>query len=164
MKKIKIILTQDIAGFGQKGDSKEVSRGYAKNFLLARKMAEILTPAKIKQIEAIKAAAAKKEINMIEDAKKIRERLKTMTIEFKMPSEKGHLFGSIGPKDIIKILRDKKISLSKKALVMDGHIKTTGEHELALDLGNDIKAKLHIKVKTSSGKKKALSKEARPEI
>lgn len=158
MKRIKVIILKDVSGLALRGDIKEVSLGYAKNFLLPRNLAVILTPSKIKQIELEKNIQKEKEKKEMERAKKIRQRLKTLILEFKMAAEKEHLFGSISQKEIVKALSDKGINLSEKAVVMSSHIKTIGDHDVLLDLGHNIKAKLHIKIKGSAPSRKKSSK------
>ncbi len=158
MKKIKIILLKDVSILGVKGDITEVTFGYFKNYLLPQKLAEVLTEAKLQQIEAQKIALAQKEKKDFERAKKLKKLLKSITLKFKMPAEKEHLYGSIGPKDIVKALAEKNIKISEKNILMDSHIKTTGEHSVSIDLGYNFKTKLQIKIQASFSKKSSKNK------
>jgi len=152
MKKLKIILLDNISNLGQKGEVKEVSAGYARNFLLPKKLAEIATLAKLKQMELEKKIKEEKDKKNLKKAKKIKERLKNIVLEFKMPAQEEHLFGALGPKEIVEALKQKKIEIKEEQIIMDKHIKTTGEHQVSLDLGYNIKTKLNIKIKASNSK------------
>lgn len=154
MNKIKVILLKDIVNLGKSGEIKVVAKGYAKNFLFPTKSAELATAAKIKAFQNQEKLKAELKQKQIDRAKKIRERLKDIVLELKAPAEKEHLFGSVGPKEIVQSLKDKKIEISEKEVVMDEHIKTIGEHEVLLDLGNNIKAKVRLVIKPQSKKEK----------
>lgn len=159
MKKIKVILLQNIAGLGTSGQVKEVASGYARNFLFPKKIAEIASKEKLKQLEIKEKARKEKEKQAIEKNRKIAERLKNITLEFKASAEKEHLFGSFGPKEISQALKEKNIFVDEKQIIMDKHIKTVGDHEVLVDLGHNIKSKLYIKVKAISKRKKSSKKE-----
>ncbi len=129
---MKIILSQDVPGLGRKYDVKEVRDGYARNFLIARGLAE---PASPKKIEAVKIRE-----KQIEQLKKVDEdilgknlkALEGLKISIKeKANEKGHLFAGIREEDISRILKDqKRINISADMISLEEPIKETGEHKV----------------------------------
>lgn len=146
---MKVILLQNIKGFGQIGDVKNVSDGYARNFLLPRKMAKSASGGSMKEVESLKA----KRIIMIETKKKNAleavEKLKDLVIEFTRKATKtGKLFAGIGKDDLVKEI--KKVSGVQLQEEMIGHeepIKHIGEHLVDLNLSPDVKTQIKILVK-----------------
>ncbi len=129
---MKIILLQDVPGLGRKYDVKDVRDGYARNFLIARKLAE---PATNKKIEAIKIRE-----KQVEQLKKIDKdileknlrALEGLRVSIKQKAnEKGHLFAGIREEDISKILKEQKhIDIPADMINIAEPIKETGEHEI----------------------------------
>lgn len=136
---MKVILKQDIKGVGRKHEIKEVSDGYANNFLLPQKMAEYATS------EAVKKAQATKAQDEIE--KEVREKLIEKQIEIlkgvkivlqKKASEKGHLFEKIQPAEISKALEAQaNIKIGPEFLVLEKPIKEIGEHKITVQVGKN---------------------------
>lgn len=141
---MKVIFLKDVPRIGRKGDTKEVNDGYATNFLLPRKLAEIATPKALKELEVknnqIKVERAVQDELLTKNLEEIKE--KVVTLEAKA-GEKGSLFSSIHKKDIAEAMfKQHHITLDEEFIVLDKPIKTTGEFEI----------KLSIKNKTSSFK------------
>lgn len=147
MSKIKVILTQDVAGQGRKGEIINVSEGYAKNFLLKNNKAIIATDEELKKLEKKKLKAEKKlaeEKAKAEELKNLIEK-KVLIMEVKA-GESGKIFGSVTTKEIsAAIEKDFGLTVDKKKI--DAHIKTTGEHIVTLKLHSDVKAKLKLVAK-----------------
>lgn len=139
---MKIIILQDIKGLGKKFDIKNVSDGYARNFLIPKGLVEIATDKSIKKLEAQEAAQEKEEQEAEIELEKIARNLENQKFEFTVKTgEKGEVFGSVG-KDDIKTrigIKDIKVNLERP-------IKTLGEHRVEIDLGKGIKAKIKLKV------------------
>jgi len=136
---MKVILIKDVPGLGQKYDVREVKDGYARNFLIPQKMAEIATPSALKslaekKIRAEQERAVKKDIleKMIKD-------INGMRIEvFRKVNEKGHLFDAVGKKDIAEILKEKRVEIPEKMISLETPIKETGEHKVKIGDGEVI--------------------------
>lgn len=138
---MKVVFIQDIKNIGKKGDIKEVSDGYARNFLLPRKLAALATVSVVKQ--ALNAKSKQLEAEKI-DQEKTKELAKVISgkkIIIKAREKKGKLFGSITAKNIIRELKKGKIEISEKSIVLKSPIKEIGEYE--------IKIKLDYRVETS---------------
>lgn len=139
---MKIIILQDVKGLGKKFDVKNVSDGYARNFLIPKGLAKIATDIAVKKLEAQKAGQEKEEQEAKIELEKIAKNLENQEFEFTVKTgEKGEVFGSVG-KDDIKTrigIKDIKINLERP-------IKTLGEHQVEIDLGKGIKTKIKLKV------------------
>ncbi|NLM36942.1 MAG: 50S ribosomal protein L9 [Firmicutes bacterium] len=150
---MKVILLNDVKALGKKGDLKEVSPGYARNFLFPNKLAMEATPGNLRKIEEErerqKVQAARDEAT----ARHLAAQLDglTLTIQTKA-GEGGKLFGSITGKDIVdRIQQETKVELDKKQLNLPEPIKTVGEHEVAVNLYRGVKATLKIQVTAAEG-------------
>ncbi len=145
---MKVILLQDVKGVGKRYDVKEVSDGYARNFLLPKRVAEVATKENLDRLERQKAAwAAEREVRVAkfkEEAKKLEALVLNFTLK---AGEKGEAFGSVTESDIKRELAqsgfpDVKLELPK-------HIKTFGEHLVPADLGEGVKANLKVIVSSA---------------
>jgi large subunit ribosomal protein L9 len=135
---MKVIFLKDVPRVGKKNDIKEVNDGYATNFLLPRKLAEIATPKAVKELE-IKNNQVKVE-RMVQDellTKNLEEiKNKVVTIEAKA-GEKGSLFSSIHKKDIAEMMyKQHHIQIDEEFIALDKPIKVTGEFEINLSIKN----------------------------
>ncbi len=131
---MKVILKQDIANMGQKYDIKNVSDGYARNFLIPRKLAEIATDKAIKNIGALKKvhdAKAKVQEDLI--AKNIDD-LNGLTIEIKeKTNEKGHLFAGIHKDEIVSKIREQtQLEILQNFIELEDPIKEIGEYDISI--------------------------------
>lgn len=143
---MKIILIQNVLNLGKEGEIKEVAEGYARNFLLPKKMAEIATPEKIKETGERKKREEQKEK---EDALKIKalaEKLNGVKIEMKKKAKKGKLFGSIGKEEIKKELQAKGFDIKEKNIILKENIREVGEREVEIQFTGETKAKVVIKI------------------
>jgi large subunit ribosomal protein L9 len=132
METMKIILLQDVVNVGKKYEMKNVSDGFARNFLIPRKLAKIATTQTIQEIELTKKQGLKeKEIqqNLLE---KNMDSLQDLKISIKeKANEKGHLFASIDSKDINKILKkEHHLEIPSEIIELEKPIKQIGEHKI----------------------------------
>ena len=146
---MRVILLQNIKGFGQIGDVKNVSDGYGRNFLLPRKMAKAANENSMKEVESLKA----KRVIMIEHEKKNAleavEKLKDLVIGFTRKATKtGKLFAGIDKEDIAKeIKRISGVQLQEEMVGHEEPIKHIGEHLVDLNLSPEVKTQIKIIVK-----------------
>ena len=144
---MQIILLQNVKNLGKKGDVKNVSDGYARNFLLAKKLAEIATKEAVALVKSLQKKEKMTELENLEKTKKLSAELKDKLIEIKAKGkEGGKLFGSISSKDIVKKLSDAGFDVSEKAIIMPAHIKELGEYEIKINLSQGIETKIKLKV------------------
>ena len=132
---MKVILLGDVPKIGNRHDVKDVSSGYAMNYLIPNKLAEFATKDKIKTSEQ-KKEESEKELNLQKELlQKNIESLNAVSIEIKdKVNEKGHLFKGIHKDDIIKALKEQtKAEISSDFLVLEHPIKEVGEHKINVE-------------------------------
>lgn len=112
-----------------KDEIKEVKAGYARNFLIPKGMAILATKEAILELE-------EKERKILEKVKKLTKKFKDLKIKIKVKTGKDEkLFGAVTKKDIAKKLKEKKIKISQKAILIDKPIKKVGEYKIEINLG-----------------------------
>ncbi|MDY4231801.1 MAG: 50S ribosomal protein L9 [Candidatus Faecousia sp.] len=145
---MKVILQQDIRGKGKRGQMIEVSDGYARNYMLPRKMAIEATPDNVNTMRMTDRANAEKRQREREEAFALSNRLKDMTVVVKAKGGgAGRLFGSVTTQEIADALKQTyDITLDKRKIVLDEQIKTVGLYTVRCKLGYEITADLKIKI------------------
>lgn len=144
---MKIILRSTVDNLGRPGDVKDVKTGYARNYLLPRKLAEMATEASLKYWEKGKEKRAALVAAEVKAAKELTDKLAGVNLSFAVPaSEEGKLFGSIGKADLLKSLKAAGYEVPKNAIHLETAIKTVGEHEVALRLAPEVIAKVKVTV------------------
>jgi len=133
---MKVIFLKDVPRVGKKYDVKEINDGYAMNFLLPRKLAEVATPKAMSELEKYKKGiVVKREIQedlLLRNLEEIRN--KTITIKGKA-NEKGSLFSAIHKKEIIDRMKEEHhTEISEEYLVLDKPIKETGDFEIPIEI------------------------------
>ena len=144
---MKIILTTNIKKLGKIGDLVNVKNGYARNFLLPKKMALRESKKNLEYYEGIKEEIKIKENNKLEQAKKTIEDIKKLNIKFnKEADEKGQLYGAISKNEIINVLKENNIKIHSDDIIISEQIRSIGEHEIFINPYIDIKESILIKV------------------
>jgi large subunit ribosomal protein L9 len=145
---MKVILMTDVPALGQRGETRDVANGYARNFLLPRKLAVLATPANLKNVEHLKRQRAREEERALETAKATAERIEELTLAVTArASEDGRLYGSVSPQDVVEFLERHKISVEKRRVAMDEPIKAVGDYKVSVRLHGDVTAALTVTVK-----------------
>ncbi len=140
---MKVILLENIRGLGKKNDIREVSDGYARNFLLPKKLAEAATGAALKRAAELKARAEAEREKLVVGLKAAAEKIKDEKLVFKVKTgEKGEVFGSVSARDIEQELAGRGIARCEAELKKP--LKTLGEHDVEINFGENIKAKLKV--------------------
>ena len=145
---MKVILLQDVKGKGKKGQMLEVSDGYARNFMLPRKLAVEATADAVNTMrmndKAAAEKAAKERAEAMETSKKLREMILTVTAK---GGGAGRLFGSVTNQEIADALKAKTgIALDKRKIVVSDPIKSVGTYTVTCKLGYEISAPLTVKI------------------
>lgn len=144
---MKVIFLQDVKGQGKKGEIKEVSEGYARNFLLPKGLVQPATAGAQKTMEQMHAAADKKKEKEQRDAQALAAKLSETTVVIKAKSgEAGRLFGAITSKHIAEALEKQKITIDKRQIELDDPIRTLGVTKVALKLYPGVKGTLNVQV------------------
>ena len=145
---MKIILLQDEKKLGKKGDIIEVSDGYARNYVLPKKIGVEATNTNMNDLKLQKANADKVAKEQLEAAKKLAELLEEKTVEVKMKAgEGGKAFGSISSKEISAACsKQHGIEIDKKKIVLPEAIKNFGVYEVSVKLHTQVTGKLKVHV------------------
>jgi large subunit ribosomal protein L9 len=141
---MKVILLKDVKGLGKAGDIKEVKDGYARNFLLPRKLAVVATEKAIKEFEEKKAQEEARIKAEIEEINKIKDKLesKKLVIKHKLGAN-GQLIGAVTNKEIAEKLKEAGFEIDKKQ-IEHVSIKAPGEYEIDIKFPHQIHAKLPL--------------------
>ena len=125
---MKVILLKDVKGTGKKGEVKEVSDGYARNFLLPKKMAKVADNQAVKELKEQNKSAEIKAQKEYEEAVELGDKMKEMNIEiYSKAGEGGRLFGSITAKEIAEQLKKQKgIAVDKRKILLNEPIRVLG--------------------------------------
>lgn len=142
-----VLLLQPINGLGAEGDTVSVKAGYARNFLLPRKLALPITQANKKHVEALLKAREAREQKEFESARDLSERIEKTSIAIAVKTgEGGKMFGAVTAHDLLERLKEEGIELSKKQLQLAAPIKELGSHVAAVKLHADIETELKFEV------------------
>ena len=138
---MKVLLNQDVATLGQIGDIVEVSPGYARNYLLPKRLASEPTPANMKRIEAERARVEAERIKRRQAMTALAERLagKEITLT-RMANEVGHLYGSVTGKDVADALTADGLTVEPSEVVIREPIRTLDKYEVDIRLATDLSA------------------------
>ena len=144
---MKVILLQDVKGKGKKGQILEVSDGYARNFMLPKKMAIEATADAINTVKmndkATQERIAREKAEALATSKKLREMTVTVTAK---GGGNGRLFGSVTNQEIADALGKAGIKLDKRKIVINDTIKNVGTYTVTCKLGYEINAPLTVKI------------------
>ncbi len=145
---MKVILLQDVKGKGKKGQMLEVSDGYARNFMLPRKLAVEATADAINTMRMNDKAAAEKAAKERAEALEISKQLRALTLTvLAKGGGAGRLFGSVTNQEIADALKEKAgITLDKRKIVINDPIKSVGTYTVQCKLGYEITAPLTVKI------------------
>lgn len=143
---MKVILLQDIKNIGQQGDIKDVSDGYARNFLLPQKLAASATESVVKQALDARSKQLEAEKAAQEKTKELAKIIAGKRIVIKAKEKKGKLFGSIAAKNIAQELKKEKIEIPEKSITIESPIKELGEYEIKIRLDHGIETSLMLAI------------------
>ena len=144
---MKIILTTNVKKLGKVGELVNVKDGYARNFLLPKKMALRENKKNLEYYEKIKEEIKINENNKLEQAKQTIENIKKLNIEFsKEADEKGQLYGAISKKEVINFLKDNEVKIHSDDIVLNEQIRSIGEHKIIVNPYTDIQETIKITV------------------
>ncbi len=145
---MKVILQQDIKGKGKRGQMIEVSDGYARNYMLPRKLAVEATADNVNTMRMTDKANQERRQKEREEAFAFSNRMKDMVVVVRAKGGgAGRLFGSITTQEIADAIKTQEgIDIDKRKIVLDGQIKTTGDYKVKVKLGYEITAELKLRV------------------
>ena len=144
---MKVILMTDVPALGHRGETRDVANGYARNFLLPRKLAVEATPANLKNVEHLKRQRAKEDHRALEVAKATAARIEVLTLSVTArASEDGRLYGSVSAQDVLEFLEKNQVPVEKRRIQLDDPIKAVGDYQVPIRLLGDVTASLTVSV------------------
>ncbi len=143
---MKVVLLADVKAIGKKFEVKEVSDGYARNFLFPNNLAKTATASALKEVSTMREKGEKEDADHMKQLHELARLLNDRHLEFPMKTDnKGSVFGSVTKDMILKGLRDAGLVRTERIdLKVDHPLKELGEHLLEVDLKKGIKAKLKV--------------------
>jgi large subunit ribosomal protein L9 len=145
---MQIILQEDVEKLGNRGQVVEVAEGYARNFLLPRKLALEASPGNMKRLEKMRAVFARKEATEKDSAQKLAELLSAVSLEItRKAGENDQLFGSVTSADISEALEAKGYNVDKRKIALADPVKLIGEFEIPIKLHREVTATVKLAVK-----------------
>ncbi len=137
---MQVILRQDVEKIGLRGDVVTVADGYARNFLIPRRLAERATPAKVAELQKREGQRARQEARTVDEARQIADRLAATELRFDVAAgPTGRLFGSVTPTAIAdQIWETLKIRVDRRRINLAEPIKRIGRHEVPIEIFQDV--------------------------
>ncbi len=144
---VKVVFRSDVRGIAQAGDVKNVSAGYARNYLFPRKLAFPATTGTLRQWETERQGTLAKALRQRDDAQSLAQRIEALscTISAKASAE-GRLFGSVSRQEIHQALAKEGITIDKRAIALGEPIKQVGVATVPVNLGSGVQAQLKVTV------------------
>jgi large subunit ribosomal protein L9 len=162
---MEVILKEDVANLGHRGDVVKVADGYGRNFLLPRKLALQATLANKVVIEQMKAAAARRSETEKAQAEALVTKLELLVLAFTRKSgESGQLFGSVTSADIASELETKGFEVDRRKIQLNEAIKSLGTFSVAVKLHREVTAHLKVQVAADAEQEAAAEPVASPAV
>ena len=144
---IELILLEDVASLGKIGDKVKVKDGYARNFLLPRKLAAKVTPGVLRSLEPKKILLQKQYEENKNIAAALATKIEALTLTISVKAdEEGHLFGSVNVPQILEAFTAAGIEIAKTAVALKEPIKPLGDSTVAIELHPDVKTTVKVSV------------------
>jgi large subunit ribosomal protein L9 len=145
---MEVILKEDVAKLGSRGDVVKVAEGYGRNFLLPRKLAIEASQGNKAVIEQMKASAAKRSATEKVEAEQLAKQFDDVSLEFtRKVGEKDHLFGSVTSSDLAEALAKKGFDIDRRKIQLDEPLKSLGEYDVPIKLHREVTARFKVVVK-----------------
>lgn len=144
---MEVILREDIEKLGERGQVVKVAPGYARNFLLPRRLAVPATDSNRKIVEQERQAHLRKEAKLVGEAQDLAKMLGALTLTIaRKAGENDQLFGSVTAADIADLLAAQKYNIDRRKIQLDEPIKTLGEHKVHVRLHKEVPVDLNVVV------------------
>ncbi|MEZ5365077.1 MAG: 50S ribosomal protein L9 [Bryobacterales bacterium] len=154
-----VILKQDVRSLGDRGEVVKVAAGYARNYLFPRSLALPATAANKKQVDEMRAAAAKEAARLRNDASKLADSIGELTMRLVAKAgDSNVLFGSIGVRDIAEALEGRGFPIDRHRILLEKPIKEVGDYDIRLHLYKDVKKTIKVEVRAEGREDEPLVK------
>ena len=141
---MKIVLLEDVAKIGKRGEIKEVADGFARNFLFPLRKAKSATENAVREAEKISKELKENQEEELKKNQNLAESLEGREFVIKVKAKDGKIFGSIKPLDVIERIKEENIEIREKNLKMKEPVKETGEYTLKLEFGHGLEAEIKV--------------------
>jgi large subunit ribosomal protein L9 len=150
---MKVVLREDVEKVGLRGEVVDVARGFARNFLMPRKLAEPATPTRVAELEKVAAHRARHEAQSFEHAQEIAQRLGQAELRFDVKAgEKGVLFGSVTPTDLADAIWERlKVRVDRRKIDLADPIKRIGRFQVPIELFPEVTVETRVIVVPEGG-------------
>ena len=150
---MKVVLREDVEKLGLRGEVVDVARGYARNFLLPRKLAELATPSRVAELAKVNARRALNEAQSFEQAQEIGQRLGQAEIRFDVKAgESGVLFGSVTQTNLADAIWEKlKVRVDRRKIELAEPLKRIGRYQVPIELFPDVTVETRVLVVPEGG-------------
>ena len=162
---MQVILLQDVDKVGLRGDVVDVARGYARNYLVPRRLAEEATPARVAELEKRDSLRARHEATTVDQARDIAAVLEQTELRFEMKAgPTGSLFGSVTATNIADALwEEKKVRVDRRKIALEQPIKEVGRYAVPVDVFDDVRVEVATLVVPEGGELPEAVAEPEPE-
>jgi large subunit ribosomal protein L9 len=161
---MEVILKEDVANLGLRGEVVKVADGYGRNYLLPRKLAMQATEANKAVIEQMKAAAERRSASEKAQAEVLVTKLEPVVLSFtRKAGEQGHLFGSVTSADVAAELAAHGFEIDRRKIQLSEPLKSLGDYTVAIRLHREVTARVRVKVQGEAGQEPAAAEPAAQE-
>jgi large subunit ribosomal protein L9 len=144
---MEVILREDVEKLGARGELVKVAPGYARNFLLPKRLAVAATESNKKIVEQERQGHLRKDAKLVSDASELGKLMSGVSVTIKQKAgENDQLFGSVTSKDIAEALEQQGYTIERRKIVLDEPIKTLGEFKVTLRLHKEVPAEITVHV------------------
>jgi len=144
---MKIILMDDVPALGRRGEVREVATGYARNYLVPKKLAIQATSAALRDVEQIRQGQERAAQKAKREAEGLASRIREVALTVpRQAGEEGKLFGSVTAQDIVKGLAAERIRVEKRQIHLGEPLKTLGEHLVPIRLHAEVTAEVRVQI------------------
>jgi large subunit ribosomal protein L9 len=144
---MEVILREDIEKLGTRGQLVKVAAGYARNYLLPKRLAVAATDSNRKIVEQERQAHLRREAKLVADAGELAKMMGNVSVTiFQKAGENDQLFGSVTTKDIAEALEQQGYTIDRRKIVLEEPIKTLGEYKITLRLHREVPAEITVQV------------------
>ena len=144
---MKIILMTDVPSLGRQGEQKDVATGYARNFLLPKKLAVPATATNLRNLDHLRRQRDREESRALETARATATSIEGLALHVPArASEDGRLYGSVSAQDVVDFLEKHRISVERRRVLLEEPIKALGDYKVAIRLHGEVTASLTVQV------------------
>lgn len=145
---MKVILQKDVKDVGKVGDLVNVSEGFARNFLIPRKLGAVATEGRVKEYEHLKRVAEVKKKKVVAERQDLLKKIDGTALKFKVSAaaEGDKIFGSVTTSEISKELEKKGFSVDRRDIHLGEPIKVLGNHKATVRMGEGLEASIQVVV------------------